>query len=81
MKVKLSEKAYLKQNVREETCVLVNYDNVKLQGEIVNVVANEFEGNVMHKSRNTFQKWPQREDKILNPQKLQVLGFSLFQDI
>ena len=36
--------------------VIVNYDNVKFPGEIVNIVANEFEVNVKHKSGNTFRK-------------------------
>ena len=54
---------------------------MKLPGQIVNVVSNEFDVNVMHKSANTFWGWPQTEDKILNSQKLQVLGFSLFKDV
>ena len=36
--------------------VIASYDNVKFPCEIVNIVANEFEANVRHKSGNTFRK-------------------------
>ena len=52
MKVKLSEKTCRKP--LRGNWVLVNYCNVKFPGEIVNIVANEFKVNVMHKSGNTF---------------------------
>ena len=33
---------------------LVKYVHVKFPGEIVNIIANEFEVNVIYKSGNTF---------------------------
>ena len=57
IKVKLSEKAYMNRiELSRRDWVIVNYDNVKFPGEIVNIVANEFEVNVKHKSGNTFRK-------------------------
>ena len=57
IKVKLSEKAYMNRiELSRRDWVIVNYDNVKFPGEIVNVVANELEVNVKPKSGNTFRK-------------------------
>ena len=57
IKVKLSEKAYMNRiELSRRDLVIVNYDNVKFPGEIVNIVANELEVNVKPKSGNTFRK-------------------------
>ena len=57
IKVKLSEKAYMNRiELSRRGWVIASYDNVKFPCEIVNIVANEFEANVRHKSGNTFRK-------------------------
>lgn len=44
--------------------VLVQYENEQFPGEVTKVVGADIEVNVMHKSGNSYWKWPKREDKI-----------------
>jgi hypothetical protein len=50
--------------------VLVRYDNYEFAGEVTNIVGNEFEVNVMHKSGAMFWKWPSREDNSFSEKML-----------
>ena len=44
--------------------VLVSYEDDVFPGEVIAVLDNDFQVNVMHKSGNSFWKWPAQEDNI-----------------
>ena len=48
--------------------ILASYDNTNFAGEILQIVNEEFEVSVRHRSGN-FWKWPQREDNIFYNRK------------